>query len=180
MGAAGPPGPAPAAPGPDGAPGAATVPATAAEALSRTPLLAEDGWFEENPDAHHVLLELPWDRDNVVLARSTAGHLAVRAGFTPRETEDLRLAIDEACGLLLAASSRSGRTEPVACAAASRWRRATSPRRSTAPVRDLGDVAGAGGFGWTLLGALVDELERVAGDDDRLGVRITKWAAVGA
>jgi hypothetical protein len=50
----------------------------------------------------------------------------------------------------------------------------------TAPVRDLGDVAGAGGFGWTLLGALVDELERVAGDDGRLGVRITKRAAVRA
>lgn len=244
-----PPAPVPAAAG-IAAPG---TPATAAQALAWTARLADDGLFEDDPAADHVLLELPWDRDNVVLARSTAGHLAARAGFSVQEIEDLRLAVDEACGLLLAqepimaaaldALAEAGRPEGVAAGlpggvaggraeagggaeavgstgmdggaetigsarvaggteVASGADAASGTRSSTpaepfircrfavgpgyvaaavmAPVRDLGDVAGAGGFGWTLLGALVDELERVAGDDGRLGVRITKRAAVHA
>src|SRR5215470_8100154 len=48
-----------------------------------------------------VVLTMPADKNYVALVRSAASHLGVRAGFTMAEITDLRLAVDEACGLFL-------------------------------------------------------------------------------
>src|SRR6266568_2831262 len=53
------------------------------------------------PPGPPVLLVIPASKDYVVLVRSAVGHLGARIGLTMEELGDLRLAVDEACALLL-------------------------------------------------------------------------------
>lgn len=54
------------------------------------------------PDGDEVCLSLPADVGYVAAIRLTAAGLAARCELTVDEIEDLRLAVDEACGLVLA------------------------------------------------------------------------------
>lgn len=58
-----------------------------------------------------VRLALPADPQFVQLARVTASGMASRMGFTYDEVEDLRLALDELCFVLVGTASRAGRVE---------------------------------------------------------------------
>jgi serine/threonine-protein kinase RsbW len=52
-----------------------------------------------------VVLIIPADRQYAALVRAVAGHLGARTGLTVTEISDLRLAVDEACGLLVPSSA---------------------------------------------------------------------------
>lgn len=58
-----------------------------------------------------VRLAVPADPQFVQLARVTATGMASRLGFSYDEVEDLRLALDELCFVLVGRSGRPGRVE---------------------------------------------------------------------
>lgn len=107
------------------------------------------------PRPRTVVLVIPADREQVVLARSVVGHIAARLGLSVAELADLRLAVDEACGLFLLAPGFGGAGEMVEC------RFEESPGSLSVTVSapmppsvqpDVDDI------GWLMLSALVDEL----------------------
>jgi len=107
------------------------------------------------PRPRTVVLTIPADREQVVLVRSVAGHIAARLGLSVAELTDLRLAVDEACGLFLLSPGFGAAGESVEC----RFEELPDALAVTvsAPVPpsvqpDVDDI------GWIMLGALVDEL----------------------
>jgi len=60
------------------------------------------------PDQDEVRLTVPATPEFLRLARVTAAGMASRLGFTYDEVEDLRLAIDELCFVLVGPHGRSG------------------------------------------------------------------------
>jgi serine/threonine-protein kinase RsbW len=102
-----------------------------------------------------------------VLRTATAG-LAARLDFTLDEIEDLRIAVDEACALLLpdalpdsylnCSFTLSPGSLAVTVTVPSRTGRV--PRRNT--------------FAWTVLTALAGEVEASAGDDGLVSVTLRK------
>lgn len=120
-----------------------------------------------------VTLRIPADRDFVVLVRSAAGHLGARAGFSMAEMQDWRLAVDEACGLLLLPDEVDATGEELECVF--RLEAAGVGVTVSAEARP-GSKPQVGGFGWSLLAALVDGLNW-AEEDGRVRVDIVKRAA---
>src|ERR1700730_4015500 len=59
-------------------------------------------------DAVPVVIGVPADKTYVALIRSATAHLGARAGLSVVEITDLRLAVDEACGLLLPSYDHGG------------------------------------------------------------------------
>ena len=107
------------------------------------------------PKPQAVVLSIPADREQVVLVRSVAGHIAARIGLSVAELTDLRLAVDEACGLFLLAPGFGGAGESLEC----RFEEQPDALSVTvsapgAPTMepDVDDI------GWIMLSALVDEL----------------------
>lgn len=105
-----------------------------------------------------VTIRVPADRNYVVMVRSAAGHLGAQLGYSAPEILDLRLAVDEACGLFLAASPAW--TEPVA---RTDLECCFSVSGSGLRFQVSGSAAGVtepdtGGLGWKVLRALVDAL----------------------
>ena len=122
-----------------------------------------------------VTLRIPAERDYVVLVRSAAGHLGVRAGFSMAEMGDWRLAVDEACGLLLLPDEVDATGEVLDCV----FRLAPAGLALTVSAEARpGSKPQVGGFGWSLLAALVDDLQW-AEEEGRVRVDIVKRAAGG-
>ncbi len=126
------------------------------------------------PAADQIVLELPWDKDLVGVVRSTVVHLAVRAGFARRDTEDLRLAADEIFSLMYSQYVEAPASATIRCcflvapgSIELDMSTPVTPRRTPA----------ADDFGWHLLQALVDDIEWVA-DNGSCGVRAAKWKSV--
>lgn len=122
-----------------------------------------------------VLIQVPADADYLPVIRSASAHVATKAGCTLSEVADLRLAVDEACGLLLRHTVRVAQPAAGAGGAGSRGAQGeqgdqgdlvcrftldgTSLRvvlsrdaRNAAPPQD-------DEFGWTILSALVDDIQ---------------------
>lgn len=124
-----------------------------------------------------VVVQVPADKDYVVLIRSAAGHLGALLGCTAPEIADLRLAVDEACALLLASQPPTGLAAPSAGQSGQSGQSGQHTLECRISVRpgslDIvvtappGDVAGPGpdSFGWNILAALVDELSWSLGAD---------------
>lgn len=104
------------------------------------------------PRGESVALSVPAHKDYVVIIRSAVAQFGARFGCTPQETTDLRLAVNEACALLVAGSTGgAGSIECRAEARADVLRVTVSAAAGTfAPDID--------GIGWNLLSALVDKL----------------------
>ncbi|GAA2052580.1 hypothetical protein GCM10009839_70100 [Catenulispora yoronensis] len=123
-------------------------------------------------EAVPVTLRIPADRDFVVLVRSAAGHLGARAGFSMAEMQDWRLAVDEACGLLLLPDEVDATGEELECV----FRLGADGVAVTVSAEARpGSKPQVGGFGWSLLAALVDVLNW-AEEDGRVRVDIVKRA----
>lgn len=100
-----------------------------------------------------VTLAVPAEPYYTAVVKAVAGHLGARTGLTVTETTDLRLAVDEAFGLLL---PRPMRKEEVCC----RFVQDETGLRITFCAPDTGqDTPDTGGFGWLVLAALVDGLD---------------------
>jgi serine/threonine-protein kinase RsbW len=130
-----------------------------------------------------VVIQVPADADYLPVIRSASAHVATKLGCTLAEVADLRLAVDEACGLLLRHTVRDGE-EPGADGVAAgdlvcRFildgpaLRVVLSRRARNAAPPQSDE-----FGWTILSALVDDiLWRV--DGPTVHVEILKRRAAG-
>jgi serine/threonine-protein kinase RsbW len=115
-----------------------------------------------------VRLTIPADGAYVAVPRAVVGNLAARNDFTLDAIDDLRIAVDEACALLLPHAS-DGIVEcvfsidrPVMVVAVS----ARVPK---------GWHPDTSGFGWMVLSALVDSAKAET-TGDRLSITVTSSA----
>jgi serine/threonine-protein kinase RsbW len=119
------------------------------------------------PDGDAVEVRIPADVVYVSTLRLTAASLAARCDLTIDDIEDLRLAVDEACALLLphaaADSTLDARFELTEGRLAVDTSVVTSD--TAEPDRD--------GFAWTVLGALASTVD-VHRDGERLIISVTK------
>jgi serine/threonine-protein kinase RsbW len=122
----------------------------------------------------------PWATDDVVvlavpaagaylgvLRTATAG-LAARLQFTLDEIEDLRIAVDEACAMLL----------PIATPEAELSCRFTVTDdalmvETSVPTTSTGPKLPAQSFSWQVLSALADDVDAVV-NDGQAAIRLTK------
>jgi serine/threonine-protein kinase RsbW len=124
---------------------------------------------EARPDGDVVEVSVPADGAYVATLRLTAASLAARCDLTIDDIEDLRLAVDEACALLLPHAQAGSTMRASFQLAAGRLEVTTmveSPDASAAsPDRS--------GFAWSVLSALASEVE-VNGDGGQLSITVTK------
>ena len=115
-----------------------------------------------------VELRLPADGAYLSVLRTATAGLAARLDFTLDEIEDLRIAVDEACALLLPDAvpgasmsclfSLADRSLAVTVTVPSRTGRV--PRRNT--------------FAWTVLTALAGDVDTAVDGDGTVSVTLTK------
>jgi serine/threonine-protein kinase RsbW len=126
--------------------------------------------------AERVELRLPPDSAYLAVLRTAAAGLAARLDFTLDEIEDLRIAVDEACALLLPRIAADGdltcvftiEADTLAVEVSARTTDAEPPRRDS--------------FAWTVLSALAGEVDARTDGDGRVRITLRKQrgAVVGA
>jgi serine/threonine-protein kinase RsbW len=141
-----------------------TAAATAAPGHSTAP--------RRRASADYVQVRMPAEGAYLSVLRTAAAGLAARLDFTLDEIEDLRIAIDEACAMLLAQAipgtdlecafelGNDQVTITVSVVAA-------QPRM---PARDT--------FAWTVLSALAGTVDSRLGPDDRVAIVLAKRRGV--
>jgi serine/threonine-protein kinase RsbW len=119
------------------------------------------------PDGDVVEVRIPADVVYVSTLRLTAASLAARCDLTIDDIEDLRLAVDEACALLLPHASPDTPLD-------ARFELSTG-RLEVATSVSTGDEAepDRSGFAWTVLGALASSVD-VRKEPGRLSILVTK------
>jgi serine/threonine-protein kinase RsbW len=115
-----------------------------------------------------VRLTIPADGAYIAVPRSVVGHLAARNDFTVDAIDDLRIAVDEACALLLPQASDG----VLECVFAIEPPLLTVSTTATVPNDWKPDT---GSFGWTVLAALVDSAAAES-VDGRLTITVTSSA----
>ena len=119
----------------------------------------------EAPDS--VEFRFPADGAYMAILRTVTAGLAARCQLTVDEIEDLRIAVDEACALLL----------PHAAPGAALTARFVLEEGRVGFVAELPAHANAepdrGGFAWTVLRALADDAH-VSADAGVLSIALTK------
>jgi serine/threonine-protein kinase RsbW len=114
-----------------------------------------------------VLLRLPADSAYLTVLRTATASLASRLDFTIDEIEDLRIAVDEACAMVLPHSVEGAELECSfhLSSTALGIRVSAATQQAEVPAKDT--------FAWTLLHALVDELTSEV-DGGRMTVTLLK------
>lgn len=116
--------------------------------------------------SREVVLSVPAQTSFVALVRTAASAVCAQADFTVDSLDDLKLAVDEACALAIAAA-------PAGADLRVTFRtRGTSvevdlacPSATRSPVR-------TNTFAWTVLTALVDSVETDVTEDGLLSIRM--------
>lgn len=123
----------------------------------------------DQPDTDVDVIEVRTPADVVYVStlRLTAASLAARCDLTVDDIEDLRLAVDEACALLLPHATASATLDARFEVGVGELRVHTSVATADTaePDRD--------GFAWTVLGALASDVE-VTADENRLVISVSK------
>jgi serine/threonine-protein kinase RsbW len=119
-------------------------------------------------DADFVEIRLPADGAFLSVLRTATAALAARLNFTIDEIEDLRIAVDEACALVLVKAVPEGELQcrfvidPEAMTVS-----VTAPTRDgTPPARDS--------FAWMVLTALAGDVDASISTDQHLTIRMRK------
>ncbi|HZC69136.1 MAG TPA: ATP-binding protein [Jatrophihabitans sp.] len=120
-----------------------------------------------------VEVRVPADVVYVSTLRLTAASLAARCDLTIDEIEDLRLAVDEACSLLLPHARDGSALDARFEVEVGRLSVEASVQTTAAAEPDRT------GFAWTVLGALASSVE-VRQDADRLVICVVKTRAAAA
>lgn len=121
----------------------------------------------ERPEGDIVEVRVPADGAYVGTLRLTAASLAARCDLTVDDIEDLRLAVDEACSLLLPSASPGSTLD-------ARFELARGLLSVTATVATTTQASPErGGFAWTVLSALASSVD-VDGSDHHLSITVTK------
>ncbi len=119
------------------------------------------------PDGDIVLVRIPGTVAYVATLRLTTASLAARCDLTIDDIEDLRLAVDEACALLLPHATGGAPLDAS-------YELSTGCLRVTASVATEETAQpDRSGFAWTVLGALADSVDVDYGDG-ALSISVTK------
>jgi serine/threonine-protein kinase RsbW len=129
---------------------------------------APAGAPQDGPTADFVEVELPADGAYLSVLRTATAGLAARLDFTIDEIEDLRIAVDEACAMLLAQVVPDAR---LRC----RFSLSTGSLlvAVSAPTRE-GQVPARDTFAWTVLSALADSVTASVDDDRTVTIELHK------
>lgn len=103
--------------------------------------------------ASQIVLTVPADTSYVALARAAAAAACAKADFTVDRLDDIRLAVDEACALVIAEAPDTAQvriTMSVSGNQVSIEVQGPTRRESALPTNT---------FAWTVLTALVDEVD---------------------
>jgi serine/threonine-protein kinase RsbW len=123
---------------------------------------------EAGAAADTVTVRMPADGAYLSVLRTATAGLAARLDFTLDDIEDLRIAVDEACAMLLSHAVPGSSLE---CSFV------LSPDDMTITVSVLSlspTPPSADTFAWTVLSALAGSVEAQVGPDDRLAVVMRK------
>ena len=120
-----------------------------------------------------VELRLPADGAYLSVLRTATAGLAARLDFTLDEIEDLRIAVDEACALLLP-DAEPGSAMTCVFALTDHTLAVTV----TVPSRN-GRVPRRNTFAWTVLTALAGDVDTAVGDDGTVSVTLLKRGGQG-
>jgi len=127
----------------------------------------------QRPTGDVVEVRVPADVGYVSTLRLTAAGLGARCELTIDDIEDLRLAVDEACALLLPHASAGSALE-------ARFALAYGALQVEASITSIeGAQLDRGGFAWTVLRALVAPVD-VRQDNGRITIALTKRREVTA
>jgi serine/threonine-protein kinase RsbW len=115
-----------------------------------------------------VTIRMPAEGAYLSVLRTATAGLAARLDFTLDEIEDLRIAVDEACGLLLSQAIPGANLDCDFTLAEDSMTIAVSvpSQRAQLPARDT--------FAWTVLSALAGSVDAWSGPGDRLTVMLRK------
>jgi serine/threonine-protein kinase RsbW len=121
----------------------------------------------------HVELRVPASSAYVSVLRTAAAGLAARLDFTVDDIEDLRIAVDEACAVILPLADEDARLSARFDLEPGRLQVAVSvPSAATEPpARNT--------FAWTVLTALAGEVDASV-DDGRVTLTLRKQQAVNS
>jgi len=119
------------------------------------------------PDGDAVEIRIPADVVYVSTLRLTAASLAARCDLTIDDTEDLRLAVDEACALLLPHAAEKSTLDARFELHSGRLTVETSVATNEDAEPDRS------GFAWTVLGALATSVD-VHNSGGRLVILVSK------
>lgn len=128
---------------------------------------------ENTRDGDVVEVRIPADVAYVSTLRLTAASLAARCSLTVDDIEDLRLAVDEACALLLPYATDGSTLDAHFELTPGRLAVNTSVTTGGADEPDRE------GLGWTVLGALATSVD-VRRDNSRLIISVTKSRAAAS
>jgi serine/threonine-protein kinase RsbW len=122
----------------------------------------------ERDTADYVQVKMPAEGAYLSVLRTAAAGLAARLDFTLDEIEDLRIAIDEACAMLLAQAIPGTDLECVFELGPDLVTITVSVTAAEArkPARDT--------FAWTVLSALAGSVDSRLGPDDRVSIVLAK------
>ena len=115
-----------------------------------------------------VTIRMPAEGAYLSVLRTATAGLAARLDFTLDEIEDLRIAVDEACGMLLAQAAPGADLECDFTLGEDRMSIAVSTiaAHPRPPARDT--------FAWTVLAALAGSVDAWVGPGDRVTVMLRK------
>jgi serine/threonine-protein kinase RsbW len=118
--------------------------------------------------ADYVQVKMPAESAYLSVLRTAAAGLAARLDFTLDEIEDLRIAIDEACAMLLSQAIPGTDLECVFELGTDQVKITVSVTAAQArvPSRDT--------FAWTVLSALAGNVDSKVGPDDRVSIVLAK------
>ena len=115
-----------------------------------------------------VEIRLPADSAYLSVLRTATAGLAARLDFTLDEIEDLRIAVDEACAMLLPAALD---TATLTC----RFRLDPTTLEVTVTIPTTrGQLPERDTFSWTVLSALAGEVDTGLDDDRQVWIRLRK------
>ncbi|CUU58777.1 serine/threonine-protein kinase RsbW [Parafrankia irregularis] len=115
-----------------------------------------------------VQLTIPATGAFLVVLRTATASLAARADFTLDDIEDLRIAVDEACALLLVSAVPESSLECV-------FTLSPGVLRVTVSVDSLdGEPPSRDTFAWTVLNALAGEVRTSTGPGRRVTIELAK------
>ncbi|HKT00390.1 MAG TPA: ATP-binding protein [Rugosimonospora sp.] len=122
-----------------------------------------------------VVLVVPADGSYLAVLRTATAGLAARLQFTLDEIEDLRIAVDEACAMLL---TLAGGVEPASTELTCQFQ-VTDESLSievAVPVREDRTLPSGQSFSWQVLTALAGEVTAES-SGGRAAIRLTKRRA---
>lgn len=118
-------------------------------------------------DAARIQLRIPSSTAYVSLVRTAAAAIAARLDYSIDRIDDLRLAVDEACALVIADAADDA---VIVCEFVSA---STQLEVEIAGASRSGSPPSSGSFAWTVLSALVDSVSATVTNERNLIIRLS-------